>query len=274
MNILVTVDENYLTPLTTMLFSLYRHHPQDYLTIYLLKQAIPDHKIQAFKRAFRTLPIEIIDLEVDNARFKDFPTTNRYPHAMYYRLFAAAILPTTLDKVLYLDPDLIILRPLHDLYHIDLSSYFFAASSHVTKNLEKVNQWRLNYEEGIYANSGVMMLNLKEMRERQDPQAILDFIQTHKNLLILPDQDVLSSVYAQEIIEIRADLYNMTERMYTKKSLLDSSAAQQFIQEECCIIHYIGRNKPWKPDYFGKLDQYWHQAVGYQAGLVDGLKLN
>ena len=40
---------------------------------------------------------------------------------MYYRLLAAEFLPETLDRVLYLDPDIIVIRPLEELYHMSLS---------------------------------------------------------------------------------------------------------------------------------------------------------
>lgn len=49
---------------------------------------------------------------------------------MYYRLLAPHLLPMSLNKVLYLDPDILVLNPVCPLWNLELSGHTFVAASH------------------------------------------------------------------------------------------------------------------------------------------------
>ena len=66
---------------------------------------------------------------------------------MYYRLLAAEFLPETLDRVLYLDPDIIVIRPLEELYHMSFDGNLFCGATHVRKFLTRLNGARLQMPE-------------------------------------------------------------------------------------------------------------------------------
>lgn len=268
MNILVTIDSLYIPPLEIMLFSLARQHPNTEITVYLLHENISSKDLTQLDERLRLISITLYPIQVTQDQFKNFPITDRYPFAMYYRLFASHLLPSTLDKILYLDPDMVILNSLEGLYHLELGEYFFAAATHVEKPLEFINQVRLNYSNGIYVNSGVLLMNLSALRQEQDISKIGTYIEQFKNLLILPDQDVLSALYPNKILEINAVQYNMTERMWLKQKLSFSGNELNWISENSHIIHYIGRNKPWLSDYRGDLDIFYHEAVGFRNGFI------
>ena len=100
---------------------------------------------------------------------------------MYYRLFAAHYLPQQLDRILYLDPDLVVLNSLRKLYEIDFGDNLFAAASHIESHaFRDLNRLRLNLpEQTSYINSGVMMMNLKLLRN-ESTQEVIDYINEHK----------------------------------------------------------------------------------------------
>ena len=54
----------------------------------------------------------------------------RYPKEMYFRLLVGQILPEELERVLYIDPDTLIINPLTDLWEMDLQGYMFGAAVH------------------------------------------------------------------------------------------------------------------------------------------------
>ena len=120
--------------------------------------------------------------------------------------------------------------------------------------LEKVNQLRLDME-GVYINSGVMLLNLEALRREQEVQAVIDYINAYEKLLILPDQDVISGLYSDRILPIDAHVYNMTERILMLEGWKGLDA--DWVCRHSAIIHYCGKNKPWKPMYKGKLDIFY-----------------
>lgn len=256
MHILVTCDSGYAKQAALMLFSLQKNHPETFLDIYAAG-ALQEEDIALMGKALDKRESRLTHAAFDGTILKDAPTTDRYPIEMYYRIFAAQYLPREMERVLYLDPDLVVIGDLTPLYEMDMGDAFFAAASHVKEEtlLEKLNQKRLDIEEGIYINSGVMLLNLAALRREQNMREVIDYIAEHEKLLILPDQDVISGLYHDRICPIDTMRYNMTERMFTLEYL--KGLETDWVCRNTAIVHYCGRNKPWKPMYKGKLDIFY-----------------
>lgn len=255
MNVLVTCDSGYAKQAALMLYSLQKNHPETFLDIFAVG-ALQEGDMALMGKALDGEKSRLTHTAFDGEFLKDAPTTDRYPVEMYYRIFAAQYLPKEMERVLYLDPDLVVTGDLTGLYEMEMGDAFFAAASHVKEEtfLEKLNQKRLDME-GIYINSGVMLLNLEALRREQDIQAVTDYIAEHEKLLILPDQDVISGLYPDKICPIDAYVYNMTERMFALALL--KGMETDWVCRNTAIIHYCGRNKPWKPLYKGKLDMFY-----------------
>jgi lipopolysaccharide biosynthesis glycosyltransferase len=189
---------------------------------------------------------------------KDAPVTDRYPHEMYYRIFAAHFLPKNVEKILYLDPDLVVLKKLDELYNTELGNNYFAAASHVGKALQKLNEIRLQIDnKGPYINSGVMLMNIKLLRQQQNYSAVFEYIEKNRHILFLPDQDIISAVYSDKIITIDPYIYNMTERLLNSPKSLVNNIDFNWVDKNSAIVHYCGRNKPWKENYVGTMDVFY-----------------
>ena len=164
-----------------------------------------------------------------------------------------------MDRVLYLDPDLVVLKPLDQLYNMDLGEYYFAAASHVGNILTKVNNLRLNTEDNApYINSGVMLMNIALLRRQQDCRRVLEYIEKYKAFLLLPDQDVISALYSDKILKIDPLIYNMTDKLMVHPDAVDRGVNMAWVAENTAIIHFCGRNKPWKDSYTGPLGYIYH----------------
>ncbi len=260
-NLLVTLDENYLEQLNVMLFSLVRRNPDCDFAVYLLHSDISGSALLPAKRVLsghgRLFPIKVKNLKLEQA-----PTTARYPKEIYYRIFAARYLPDLLDRVLYLDPDVIVNGSILPLYHIPMDGYFFAAATHIQPFLQKVNAVRLGMDnEETYINSGIMLMNLSLLRKEQNEEDVFRFIEKYKNRFILPDQDIISGLYGSRICLINAFRYNMTERLFQMHTLLEKELTLDWVRKNAVIIHYCGRNKPWKENYHGQLDVFYKEAA-------------
>ena len=112
-------------------------------------------------------------------------------------------------------------------------------------------------EEDIYINSGVMVMNLKELRRHQNIKDVFKFIEKNEKYLILPDQDVISGLYSSKILPLDPYVYNMTERLLAFKRVNKLNVNIKWIKENTVIIHYCGRNKPWKENYKGRLNKFY-----------------
>lgn len=265
MNILVTLDRGYLAPLRTMLFSLLASSPEDSFSLYVLHTALTPEDLDSLQ-ALAPDRLSVHGIFVQDPALDSAPTTNRYPKEMYYRIFAAKYLPQDLNRVLYLDPDVIVNLPLCPLYEMPLEDHLFAAATHVQRFFQKLNEYRLDMEEGsLYINSGVMLFNLPLLRKEQDYDAVFQFIESHKNVLMLPDQDIISALYAGRIQELDPFRYNMTEKLFMTRMRSDSWLNLDWVRANSAIIHYCGRNKPWKENYLGKLDCFYRETMEQMA---------
>lgn len=256
MNILVTLDSNYIEVLIVMLKSLAINNKNYSFDVYVMNENLTKKEVEHLrKNTFKN--INIIDLKVKDDEFNKAPTTKRYPKEMYFRILASFYLPKSVDKILYLDPDLVVINSIEKLYNIDLDNYYFAAATHVFGFLQTFNRLRLNLEKNnVYVNSGVLLMNIDLLRKEQNKKDVYDFISKNKNKLMLPDQDVISGLYSNKILPLDPYIYNMTEKLLIQKNYLPRINLS-WIKENSVIIHYCGKNKPWKNKYKGILNKFY-----------------
>lgn len=273
MNILVTLDSNYVEQLIVMLTSMIMSNFNESFDVYVAHSSLEDEDFNLINDCIDSRRCKITDIKIPDGMFGDAPVTDRYPKEMYYRIFAAHYLPKELDRILYLDPDLVVINSIENLYNMDLEGNFFAAASHVHSRLKKINEIRLAMpEDSTYINSGVMLLNLTELREKQNIQEVYDYIEDYKLFLVLPDQDVLNGVYAGKTVHIDPLIYNLSDRylnLYNANPKnINNKKDMRWVAHNTSIIHYCGRKKPWKAGYKGTLGVFYY----YYENLVQRSK--
>lgn len=259
MNILLTLDENYLLPCKVMLDSLFASNPAETdVTVYLLHSAIPAEKLEELASFCAALGAALRPIAVDAALFESAPTSKRYPKEMYYRLLSPLILPRKVERVLYLDPDMLIINPLRPLWELDLYGKAFAAASHtgLTEMANGINQMRLDTEHE-YFNSGVMLIDLTAARKLVTAEDVFACVSEHERELILPDQDVFNILYGKETRPVEDVLWNYDVRNYSKYLIRSTGKHDlSWVMRNTAVLHFCGRNKPWHEDYknpFGML---------------------
>lgn len=257
MNILVTLNYNYLDQLIVMLKSLAYSNKHQKFDVYVMNNSLTEKDIKYLNKNIMT-NIKIINLKINDKELNKAPITKRYPKEMYYRILASFYLPKTVDKILYLDPDLVVINRIDKLYNMKLDNYYFAAASHIWGILQTFNRIRLRMNNNdIYINSGVMLMNIKLLRKEQNRSDVYKFIKKNKSKLMLPDQDVISGLYANKILPLDPYVYNMTEKLLNQTYFLPH-ISERWIKENSVIIHYCGKNKPWNKHYKGVLNKFYN----------------
>lgn len=249
MNILVTIDTNYIQPFKIMLYSFFAAHPhQKDVTIYLLHSKIEPDSLLDLRQYCSSLGAGFAAIRVDRALFQNAPTFKRYPQEMYYRLLSPLILPQRLDKALYLDPDVLIINPLTELWQMNMQGSAFAAASHsgLTDMVNNVNKTRLNTDHE-YFNTGVMLIDLAAARKLVKTEDIFDCVKQHKKELLLPDQDVFNILYGKKTLAVDDEIWNYDVRHYPKYLMRSAGVHDMhWLMENTAILHFCGKNKPWK----------------------------
>ena len=277
-DLLVTLNERYLPQLRVLLTSISLNNPGERFRLYLIHRGISQQNLDTLGEQCGRLDVDLCPLTVDAALFANAPTTRQYPQEMYYRLLAGQLLPRELERILYLDPDILVINPLRPLWETELGDRLFAAAAHTGKTeiANDVNRIRLGTEHKYY-NSGVLLINLAACRQEIHPEEIFRYAEQHAKELLLPDQDILNVLYGRRTLELDDYLWNYDARKYSSYLFRSSGEADvDWVMAHTCILHFCGRAKPWKRVYnhrFGLLykhyirlaDRFFSQQPGKEA---------
>lgn len=253
-NLLVTVDSNYLKPLRVMLYSLFVNNPHAQITVYLMHSRIKPDELSELEEFVNQYGHRLVVITVGEKDFQNAPVVKYYTKEMYYRLLAFKYLPADLERILYLDPDILVINSIQKLYELDLSEWMYAAAYHDRLIVKELNQVRFfDYEIEEYYNSGVLLMNLVRQRELIKEKEIYDFVEKNKNRLILPDQDVLNSLYSKEIRKLDEIEFNYDTRFYKFYRFLSKGKINMdYVMHHTAILHFCGKKKPWQSNYSGE----------------------
>ncbi len=265
MNILVTINAQYINQLNILLNSIQKSNRDEKFNIYILNKGLNKKQIEEIKKGLNSENFYINDIKINKAEISQLPVyEERYPLEIYFRIFAAKYLPSNIERVLYLDADTLVINKLDQLYNMDFEGNYFIATTHIRKILHKFNEIRLGMEKDEpYINTGVLLMNLEELRKIKIEKEVIDFIQKNKKKLILPDQDIISMIYGNKIKLVDDLKYNLGDRNlnYYNLNNPNQKIGMKWIYKNTVIIHYFGRNKPWNNGYIGKLGCFYYKLV-------------
>lgn len=185
----------------------------------------------------------------------------------YYRLLAPEILPKTIEKILYLDGDIIVNGDISRLWLMDLEGFAFAGADDCSFVL-KDNYSRLQYDRKYgYYNAGVTLYNIKYWRENNLSKLIFSYIESHESSLTWLDQDAVNAFLYDKRKKIPIQ-YNFQTFFFMRTYW--NQYAESFRKEvlsaakDPVLIHYIGHAKPWIYRYYGyPFFKLWRKTAFY-----------
>ena len=260
MNLLFCIDRRALSQMVVCLRSIVKNGGAKRYRVFLLHSDLDQTICENLSRDFPCMEFHF--LTVPHGMFEGFPVTNRYPKEIYYRLAAPLLLPRDLNRILYLDADTIVINPLRSLYETDFEGNLYAACTHTRGLLTRLNLMRLHSQKAAcYINSGVLLMNLPLLRWTLDLEQMTCYVRSRRLPLFLPDQDILTALYGDRVKRLCAMRYNLSERILKQHNDDRSRRTwdSAWIRRYTVIIHYCGRNKPWKPGYRGQLGGFYRE---------------
>jgi lipopolysaccharide biosynthesis glycosyltransferase len=183
--------------------------------------------------------------------------------ATYYRLFAPVILPKDMDRILYLDCDMIIDGPINSMYHDDIGNAALACVLDEDYMSEKkYDRLDLEYTR-TYFNAGMLLINLDYWRRHNVYERCMECISRIPEKLILHDQDTLNVVLKDEVKHIPMK-YNMQTAFLYTKTRLEDSVREELLEtlDTPVIIHYTGSRKPWLRHYYHPYLDHFRYYLG------------
>lgn len=259
MNILITINENFLFPAKVMLYSLAKYHRD--LRIFMIYSEFSDEQLAELKEFVKQkCHAEFVPVMVENI-FKDAPLSEQYGKPeLYYRLMTPYVLPAELDRVLYMDADIIIKGDLSLFYEQDLEGAYAAFVKDRYDFCEEVVAQKKKLglsDEDTYFNSGVILFDLKAFRENIKLEDILEFIKENRDALRFFDQDTFN-VLLRKHKKLCEERYNFQVYPFEDLNIQDV--------KDMVVVHFTDLPKPWDEKYNGHLDElFWSNVT--EAGL-------
>ena len=162
MNILVTLDSNYIFPLTVLLKSLMITNPESDFDIYVAHSSLSEEDFRKIKSAVDLSRTKVYSVFVSAGILENAPVMKRITKETYYRLLMMDYLPQNIDRVLYIDPDTVVLREISPLYNMDFKGKTIGAGGHTKLFIEDLNHLRFRTgKESRYFNAFFHLFTFK-----------------------------------------------------------------------------------------------------------------
>lgn len=271
--ILCAADNHYVRPLAVTLLSAVTHlKPGNQLQVVLMDGGIQEEEWQGLKETLAGHPISIHVTRPDRQEIADLGISHHITHTAYFRLLASRLLPSSVDKVIYLDSDTLVLADLTELWQTELDANYCLAAVDIacpfidaryapveyrraTPYLATVSPVRNYRQHGLsgsapYFNSGVMVLNLKRWRDEQIENKLLACLRENKKFVWCWDQYALNVVFAGQWGKLPARWNQGTHLLeYPDESCLpiERDEYQQMLNDPA-IVHFTTEFKPWNFD--------------------------
>jgi lipopolysaccharide biosynthesis glycosyltransferase len=201
-------------------------------------------KIKSFERKYNRIEINLIDMkEVYKNAFKSRHITT----PTYYRLSLSELLPN-IDKILWIDGDTITFNDLKEMYDIDMKNFHYKGLLDISPNAVDF----FTTENDHYICSGVMIINLKELRKDNMVSEFISFISKFQEELSYHDQTVINvlSYKKIDILPPKFGIFNIKKLSNWNKHISRFRYKYKYSKEELyeayyypVILHCI--YKPW-----------------------------
>ena len=254
--IFFTIDESYAPFAGVAIKSLIENASKNYnYKIIVLHENIKEESIEKIaklatqncKIEFHTMEkgLETITDRVENKLRCDYFTLT-----IFFRLFIADMFPEY-DKGIYLDSDIVVPGDISELYNIDLGNNIIGASrDHSIQEIPELQYYTKNAigkDIKEYINSGILLLNLKMMREKKFSEKFLYLLNKYHFDTVAPDQDYLNAMCMGKV-----------KFLDETWDVMPNDNKKPF--ENPNLIHYNLFAKPWCYDNIQYEDYFWRYA--------------
>ena len=236
------VDNNVIDYVGSLVYSIYKH-TSSYVNIYVIYKELSAeslNKLNWINEKMQTVNLQTVKVSEKLHERLDKITLgkdkDKLPISSYYRIFLADILPDV-DRIIYLDVDVLAIGDLTELWHTNLEGNFLAAcldEQAFTKSGTNVLQPRRRE----YFNSGVLVLDLFLFRKYNIISEFFDYLIDTTDLYNLGDQDALN-LYFLDAVKLLDSSWNYGVYSHKKYSGVN----------DIKILHYFGFSKPLRSLY-------------------------
>lgn len=244
LNFAFCVNNDYARYVGVAIKSIVENHREFSLNIFVLTDYFSRNSekwLNGVVKDERNVSLQII--KVNDFLVKGLKET--WSKYAWYRILLPNVLPAEVERVLYLDADVIVCRNVSDLFELNMDDKSIAAVyDYETINEDTYRRCGYNGSKG-YVCSGVLLMNLNYWRNKRLTDAIIVWGKENADKIKFPDQDTINYL-CQDTKIILPLKYGILNGFFLNESFYKHPFGIQL--KECveapAIIHYAG-HRPW-----------------------------
>lgn len=264
-NIVFAADDNYAQHTAVAMASvLVNTKVPEKIYFYLIDDEIKEANKEKIRKTVHNLGGNIKFVKIKNNKLENCYVSGELSRASYFRLDIANILDDSIEKIIYLDCDLLVYDDIEKMWQIDMGTKAIAATCDLGIMASARVRKQKNKFIGLpfdapYFNAGVLMLDLKKWRKEKYSDEVISI--ATQNKYPNHDQDALNKFFMNNWHEIplRWDVippvFNLFLKIVTKPYLRQKAIEAKI---NPAIFHYAGGYKPWEYEVHpGFNDKYY-----------------
>jgi lipopolysaccharide biosynthesis glycosyltransferase len=289
--VVCAADNNYAMPLAVTMRSALENLKSDHkILFFIIDGGITDLNKQKILKSLIPEKCEVEYIQISDSLILDLTEVhkpiesqivstkaNYVSIASFYRLLIPKLLPEQLEKVIYLDCDLVVKEDLEQLWQIDIGENYVLAVRDTWIPSISSPTGNLNYQElGLdpdapYFNAGILVINLNKWRANSFSTKAIEYFRQNQEYIGWYDQGLLNALLVGQWGQLdprwnfnATSFYDYASAGYLSWENIETFLSEDIYQKvvrEPYIIHFVSAKKPWtsrhcprKEDFFKYVD--------------------
>lgn len=263
-----STDENYAQHCAGAMASVLANSPDLAFHFHLIQDALPLDTLERLRTTIASFTNGTLSVHtLESSTFSHFRVDDHITLAAYYRLFLPVLLGPEVERIIYLDADLVARHSLRPLWECDMAGHPIAAvyDTHGEGSAERLGM-PANHP---YFNSGVLVIDLAAWRARDVLPKFVAYIEANFGRLRYHDQDVLNAVFINDVhyLDLRWNTQVRTRTSDVAGAVIGTADPFASLADPA-IAHFTGNRKPWRfRDHVRFEDEYLRYLA--RSGFAD-----
>lgn len=223
------IDNNYARCMSASITSFYLNNKKKNITFHVIASDLSDTTKEKLKELAKKYLLDLIIYEIDIDNFKQLPIKDYISLATYFRFMLPVILKG-IDKLFYVDADIICIKDANSLFEINLENNIIAA----VPDIERMNKKRnkiLELENHIYFNAGLIVIDIKKWNENNISERAMVLLKEKSDIFLYQDQDVLNKL--------------LTKKIKYMDRVFNCIDIHKIDFQKIILLHFANTPKPW-----------------------------
>lgn len=242
-DLVCVTDGNYAPHLAVLLKSIEANKGFEHVRVHAILDGVDAALLGLIRAAVPRL--EILDYHVVGHPALDLPPIMHISRATYLRLIMQEILPAEINRVLYLDIDMVVTQSLWPLWQSDLQGRPFAAVEDHNLSADDLAERFSLPKGGLYFNAGMLLIDMQAERVGGYLRQALERLNADADAYPFADQDALNEVLWQNWTPVNIN-WNY-QRAFVNGGKVYCAIDPKGVHLPG-ILHFTERWKPWKSD--------------------------